>query len=70
MKFKLPDWEIVLFIFANLICTTSYVLPVLLVGILFSFMDLAAMPGDSGSIRVCNCVCGTYCPDVGGNDRW
>ena len=56
MKFKLPDWEIVLFIFANLICATSYILPVLLVGILFSFMDLAAMPGDSGSIRVFNFI--------------
>lgn len=54
MKFKLAHWEIVLFIFANLICATNYILPVLLIAGLFMLADLATIPGNS--IRVFNFI--------------
>ena len=54
MKFKLAHWEIVLFIFANLICAVSYILPILLIAGLFMLADLATIPGNS--IRAFNFI--------------
>ena len=54
MKIKPLHWEIVLFIFANLICAINYILPILLIAGLFMLADLATTPGNS--IRAFNFI--------------
>ncbi len=54
MKIKPLHWEIVLFIFANLICAINYILPILFIAGLFMLADLATTPGNS--IRAFNFI--------------